>query len=616
MKTVLVPKPLKIESNLEKQFVLDRNGYISVCDKNFFDAVVTAKKYFLGEAQVIIGEYAHKKAQIVVEKNEDKDEAYKLIINENGIKISAGSKSGAFYGFMTLKQLIRQYGNTLPFVEIEDEPYFKIRGYMLDISRNKIPTIAHLKEKVDMLCELKINHLELYVEGAPFAFKNHKIAYDGVSVLTGEEIAEFDKYCLERFIELVPTQNTFGHMGRWLFDTPGYKHLAECPEGFNRRDNGEFVPWPLCLDPTSEEAFDFVKDISDDLLSYFSSDKYNVCCDETLEVGLGKSKPLADEIGIGRVYLNYLLKLHNYCRQKGKQMMFWADIINEYPELVPEIPKDIIALNWGYYNDLPKEDSCIAFEKSGVPYCVCPGSAVWNTMIGNTTQMLENVHDTVMKGYRHSAIGVVTTDWGDSGHIQGIAPAYPSIVYGAALSWQPQVNEDIDLPSILNLHIFEDKAKVMGDFSLNIGRYVDYEKRKIENTADTFRLLRGSLENEKLVEDLDVSDIEKVENYLKSFLPILLKADMKNSDSALIIREYKLGIDMLLYALLKARYIIKTKREKQEDLAMLTKIHFKAKELIKELSETWLIKNKLSLLLNSVDFLQNDIKFSKEKLGL
>ena len=39
-------------------------------------------------------------------------------------------------------------------------------------------------------------------------------------------------------------------------------------------------------------------------------------------------------------------------------------------------------------------------------------------------------------------------------------------------------------------------------------------------------------------------------------------------------------------------------------------------ELIKELSETWLIKNKLSLLLNSVDFLQNDIKFSKEKLGL
>ena len=87
---------------------------------------------------------------------------------------------------------------------------------------------------------------------------------------------------------------------------------------------------------------------------------------------------------------------------------------------------------------------------------------------------------------------------------------------------------------------------------------------------------------------------------------------MKISDSALIIREYKLGIDMLLYALLKARYIIKTKRGKQEDLAMLTKIHFKAKELIKELSETWLIKNKLSLLLNSVEFLQNDIKFSKE----
>ncbi|MBQ2236986.1 MAG: hypothetical protein II317_02635 [Clostridia bacterium] len=108
---------------------------------------------------------------------------------------------------------------------------------------------------------------------------------------------------------------------------------------------------------------------------------------------LGKSKPLAEKIGIGRVYLNYLLKLHKYCTEKGKTMMFWADIINEYPELVPEIPKDIVALNWGYYNDLPKEDSCIAFEKSGVPYCVCPGSAVWNTMVGNTTQMLENINN-------------------------------------------------------------------------------------------------------------------------------------------------------------------------------------------------------------------------------
>ncbi|MEE1185114.1 MAG: family 20 glycosylhydrolase, partial [Acutalibacteraceae bacterium] len=481
MKPILVPIPKSVKFK-EKKYILNTDGYIAVMQKEFFKTTVIAKKYLPFDLENIVGEYKNIKPQIKIVKGKETAEGYTLVINESGVSVSASGNSGVFYGFMTLKQLIRQYGKALPYCEIVDEPYFKTRGYMLDISRNKIPTLAHLKEKADMLCELKINHIELYVEGAPFAFKNHKAAYEGVDVLTGEEIVEFDKYCAERFIELVPTQNTFGHMGFWLTDIKGYNHLAECPNGFTKK-NGDFVPWALCLDPTSEEAFDFVKDLSNDLLSYFSSDKYNVCCDETLEVGLGKSKPLADEIGIGRVYLNYLLKLHKYCTEKGKTMMFWADIINEYPELVPEIPKDIIALNWGYYDDLPKEDSCIAFEKSGVQYCVCPGSAVWNTIVGNTTQMLENIHDTIMKGYRHNAIGAITTDWGDNGHIQGIAPAYPAIVYGAAMSWQPEINEHIDLPSVLNLHIFEDAAGVMGDFALDIGRYADFESKKVENAS-------------------------------------------------------------------------------------------------------------------------------------
>ncbi|MBP3626655.1 MAG: family 20 glycosylhydrolase [Clostridia bacterium] len=612
MKAVLVPVPLKAEFDFEKKYILNTYGYISVPNKKFFDAIKTANGFFAENLEIVIGNYRDEAPQISFKKTDIVEEGYTLDINENGIVISAGSEKGAFYSFMTLCQLVRQFGNSLPYVEIKDEPHFKIRGYMLDISRNKIPTLEHLKEKADMLCQLKINHLELYVEGAPFKFRNHKIAWEGNSVITGEEIAEFDKYCKERFIELVPTQNTFGHMGFWLTDTEGYNHLAECPNGFTYPKDGRVVPWALCLDPTSEEAFDFVKDISDDLLSYFSSDKYNVCCDETLEVGLGKSKPLAEKIGIGRVYLNYLLKLHKYCTEKGKTMMFWADIINEYPELVPEIPKDIVALNWGYYNDLPKEDSCIAFEKSGVPYCVCPGSAVWNTMVGNTTQMLENIHDTVMKGYRHSAIGVVTTDWGDNGHLQGIAPAYPSIVYGAALSWQPVNNEHIDLPSVLNMHIFEDRAQVMGDLSLEIGRFVDIEKIKLENTSHTFEIFKCSLDDEKKVENLTQKDLEKVENYLLGFKEVLCTADMKISDRELIVKEYLIGIDTLCYGLYKGKYILTKKQSGEEQPQMLKEILRKAKILKNEISETWLEKNKLSLLNKSLQIFDKDIAFANE----
>lgn len=614
MKTILIPQPCKIAIHTENRYIVKSSGYIAVTDKAFFTAVVTAKQYFLKTLVVTIGRYRHEAPQILLEKADFPEEGYRLVIDENGVVIAAGSERGAFYALMTLRQMHRQYGNALPFAEISDEPYYRIRGYMLDISRNKIPTLAHLKQKADMLCGLKMNHLELYIEGAPFPFRNHPRAWAGVSVLTGEEIAEFDRYCRERFIELVPTQNTFGHMGSWLTNTEGYRHLAECPEGFVNPQNGGFVPWALCLDPTNPEAFSFVEDLSDNLLDYFSSDKYNVCCDETLELGLGKSKPVADQIGKGRVYLNYLLQLHDYCLQNGKTMLFWADIINEYPELVPEIPKDVLALNWGYYNDLPTEESCAAFENSGVPYCVCPGSAVWNTVVGNTTQMLENVRDTIMKGYRHSAVGVIITDWGDNGHIQGIAPSYPAIVYSAAMSWQPVINAQINLPAALNMHIFADRANIMGDAVLDIGRYVEIEERRFENTSATFRFLTGALDNESLTEHLAESDLDRVDTYLSSFCHRIDVADMQCADAELIQREYRLGIRILRYGIFKARYILRTKQSGEIQKEMLRQIHKEAERIVNEFTETWLQKNKLSLIHKSLRMFIKDMEYADLQL--
>ena len=70
--------------------------------------------------------------------------------------------------------------------------------------------------------------------------------------------------------------------------------------------------------------------------------------DETFELGKGKSKEACEEKGVGRVYLEYLLKIHKLVSERGKKMMFWGDIIANHPDLVPELPKDIIALEWGY----------------------------------------------------------------------------------------------------------------------------------------------------------------------------------------------------------------------------------------------------------------------------
>lgn len=82
-------------------------------------------------------------------------------------------------------------------------------------SRDKVPTMSTLYDLIDQLSDWKINQIQLYIEHT-FAYRGHDIVWKDSSPFTGEEILQLDRFCKERFIELVPNQNSFGHMHRWL----------------------------------------------------------------------------------------------------------------------------------------------------------------------------------------------------------------------------------------------------------------------------------------------------------------------------------------------------------------------------------------------------------------
>ena len=102
-------------------------------------------------------------------------------------------------------------------------------GYMLDISRDKVPTMASLRRMVDVLSALGYNQFQLYTEHT-FAYKAHATVWADASPMTAGEIRELDAYCRDRGIELVPNQNSFGHLEKW-FKHPEYRPLAEAPYG-------------------------------------------------------------------------------------------------------------------------------------------------------------------------------------------------------------------------------------------------------------------------------------------------------------------------------------------------------------------------------------------------
>jgi hypothetical protein len=411
-------------------------------------------------------------------------QAYRLRIDGTGITAEAHDCTGLFYAAITLAQLVRHYGNSLPFCEIEDAPDFKVRGVMMDVSRDKVPTMETLYWLIDHLAELKYNHLQLYVEHT-FAYQNHREVWKDASPLTPEEIRALDAYCKDRCIDLVPNQNSFGHLERWLA-YPLYLELAELPQGGAPLPWGGFQEKPSSLCPTDDRSLKLLRELYDEYLPNFSSHLFNVGCDEPFDLrGHGRSHEQVKELGEGRVYLDYILKLHQLVSERGKQMAFWGDIIINHPEYIPELPSDTLVLEWGYEANHPFDAHGALFAASKIPFCVCPGTSTWNSLSGRTDNMQANILSAAENGLRHNACGLIVCDWGDWGHWQPLGLSFPGFTYAAGASWNLAAIRDIDLAAACDAHVAEGYGKLL----LDIGEVYRLAGAPRGNSTELFHIL-------------------------------------------------------------------------------------------------------------------------------
>jgi hexosaminidase len=460
-------------------------------------------------------------------------EEYGIEIDSQNIKICYSTINGAFHAVSTLKQLILQYGKELPCMNIEDAPDFEARGIMLDISRDKIPTMETLFRLVDFMADLKLNQLQLYVEGFSFAYSTYPFVWQDGTPITGEEILELDRYCKKNCIELVPNQNCFGHMNKWLA-TSEFNSIAECPEGFEPPWEKGILVSPGTLDPQDRRSLELVENMIADMLPYFSSNIINVGCDETYELGKGKSKEICEKKGTGQVYLDFLLKICNIVKRHGKRMMFWGDIIIKYPELISKLPKDVIGLEWGYEADHPFSEDGEKFKKSGIDFYVCPGTSTWNSIAGRTENMKANLLNAAISGKKHGASGYLITDWGDNGHWQYIPFSYPGFVYGAALSWGVDRNANIDIAAYLDNFIFMDEKSSMGNLVMELGNYYLKEKVYEANSCAVVRILYSDFHDLRKVQGYCISDFKEIISFVNSLLAKLDEVQMKCKDASII----------------------------------------------------------------------------------
>lgn len=91
-------------------------------------------------------------------------EGYELSVDDDVIKIEALSGAGLFYGVQTLLQMASE-SSEIPAIKINDEPRFKYRGMMLDVSRHFYDK-EFVKKQIDLLSYYKINRLHLHLTDA------------------------------------------------------------------------------------------------------------------------------------------------------------------------------------------------------------------------------------------------------------------------------------------------------------------------------------------------------------------------------------------------------------------------------------------------------------------
>jgi hexosaminidase len=393
-------------------------------------------------------------------------EAYNLDVTAAGITLSYRAEGGLRAAVATLRQLLRQYGRRMPRLRIEDQPDFARRGVMLDVSRGRVPNLQTLLGLVEHLADFKINEFQLYTEHT-FAYRNYEPVWSDWGALTGEEILLLDARCRQLGIDLVPNQNSFGHLRYWLEHAP-LKKLSEVSEPYEGA-GGTFLRYPTTLAPLHPDTVPFLRSLYDELLPHFTSGYFNVGCDETWDLGRGQSKLACEQLGKGRVYLDFLRRVHQEVSARGRRMMFWGDIIVHHPELIPELPSDSIALNWGYEAAHPFEKETTLFAASKVPFYVCPGTSTWMTLIGRHDNAFANLRSAAESGRRHGALGYLNTDWGDGGHPQPLAISYLPYLVGASLSWcGTSFNERLLVP-VLSRDVFHDPTEAAAQAALAMG---------------------------------------------------------------------------------------------------------------------------------------------------
>ena len=371
--------------------------------------------------------------------SENEDQAYRLTITPNFIRMEATSATGLFYATQSLKQLYRysflkNKGEiSIPCMTITDWPNFKVRAWQDDISRGPIVSMDYLKRLIPQMAECKLNAFSLYTEHT-FKTKCHPDIAP-TDAFTAEEIKELEGFCRPYHIQIIGNQQCFGHFEEILCN-PFYSDLAD-------------TKWNL--NPAKEESYNFLENHLNEVARAYKSPYFNINCDETECLGQGNAKAYVDSLGAETVYYQHINRVNKMLRPYRKRVMMWGDIADKHPEILDNLDSDIFLIAWSYDGREDFNDFLQPYVKSGRNYFVAPGVSLSERVWPKHYEFKSNITNLCRDGYKNGAMGVINTCWDDFGESLTNCALY-GLVWGAETSWNPSTKQERNTEANFTAH--------------------------------------------------------------------------------------------------------------------------------------------------------------------
>lgn len=248
-------------------------------------------------------------------------ETYRLNVNDKGVSIEASDIKGISHATATLLQLIGQIeGDTLPALQLKDQPDCAYRNLMIDLGRNA-HSLECLKETIDLLWYYKLDSVQLHLtDDQRFAFPSKAFPklMTEKGKITWEEFAELERYAQVRGVTIIPE-----------LEVPGHSTLLRktYPEVFGKTSTD------VAKLDSSRQA---IKVLLDEMIELFPSSPYiHIGGDEAFGVPEDLQRDLIND-------------LHAYLKSKGKKTLVW-----EGPRLGSgdnKVNEEVIHINWRTIN--------------------------------------------------------------------------------------------------------------------------------------------------------------------------------------------------------------------------------------------------------------------------